>query len=202
MVVMTVGIEFREVAQRLTAEQFARAELPMKGNRAKCPACDHPDHFNLAFLRDGKAYCHKCHFVGDVVSLAAKTWHTSQMNAARTLNQEFHLGLSDGGPAPTILKQKQVERAAQLEEQREQEERWLTHCPRLLSSLDEFHAACEALRRYDPDDLSTPAAEQALARAAIAKAKLDDVWTDMTGNIPDYGNGVLLDLLTGQVMDT
>lgn len=194
-----MGIEFREVAQRLTCEEFARRELPMRGHRAKCPACDHPDHYNLAFLRDGKAYCHKCHFVGDVVSLAAKTWHTSQIDAARTLNQEFHLGLSDGGPDPAILKQRQLERAAAGEEQREREERWLTHCNRLLPCLDEFHAACADLRRYNPDDL-TPDGVQALTRAAVAKAQLDDVWNAMNG---DPEHDVLLDLLSGRVvMDT
>ena len=194
---MTVGIEFREVAQRLTCEQFARSgELPMKGNRAKCPACDHPDHYNLAFLRDGKAYCHKCHFVGDVVSLAAKTWGTSQMDAAQTLNREFSLGLSDGGPDTAVLKQRQLERLAQQEIQREREECWQAHCDKLLPCLDELHAAWNDLRRHG-DDLNSPDGVQALARAAVAKAQLDDVWNAMHGETDD---DVLLDLLTGRVV--
>ena len=199
-----MGIEFREVAQRLTCEQFARSgELPVKGNRAKCPACDHPDHYNLSFFRDGRCRCFKCAFTGDVVQLAAVTWHVSRVDAARTLNQEFHLGLSDGGPDPAILKQRQLERATQLEEQREREERWLTHCDKLTPALDEFHAACADLRRYNPDDL-TPDGVQALTRAAVAKAQLDDVWSAMCGEpVGDPEHDVLLDLLSGRVvMDT
>lgn len=164
------AIEFRDVARLLTCEQFARSELPMRSNRAKCPVCDRPDHYNLAFLRDGKAYCHKCHFVGDVVTLAAKTWHTSQMDAAHALNREFHLGLEDEAVNAEELERRRRdrERARDLQMLRRRAEaaEWSAACDAEL-------AARAAIERFTEADAETPAFELALKRLAAAQMQCE-----------------------------
>ena len=195
------GIEFKEIANRLTCEEFARRELPMKGNRAKCPF-HNGENYNLKFFPDGKCYCHKCHKSGDVVTLAAATWHVSQMDAAQTLNRQYNLGVSDGGPDPAIMKQRQLEQAARDAERQEQERRWLDGCTDLLAALDAYHAA---LTEKEHADMNTPEGTAAEARFKKAESRLGAVWFDMTGYIfPDDDNddnddGVFIDLLTGQV---
>ena len=102
------GIEFKQVADRLTAEQFARNHLRLRGNRAQCPFHG-GEHYNLQFFRDGKCHCHVCHRGGDVVALAAATWGTTQAEAAALLNDEYHLGLNGGGrPSAAVLEARQL----------------------------------------------------------------------------------------------
>lgn len=194
------GIEFREIANRLTCEEFARRELPMKGNRAKCPFHG-GEHYNLKFFRDGRCYCHTCHQAGDVVQLAAATWHVSQMDAARTLNRDFSLGVSDGGPDPALMKQRQQEQAAREKERQKRERLWVDSCDDLTSAINDFYVARAELSTYTETDMNTPNGMAALAHCLQAKAHMDEIWERMTGKKAIYDNddGVFIDLLTGQV---
>ena len=114
-VLSVAAIEFSDVAAALSCEQFARQELEMRGRRAKCPWCPNPEHYNLAFLPDGKAYCHKCHKGGDVVTLAAAVWHMSQREAAAELNTRFKLGLGAETVTAADLERRRAARQADRE---------------------------------------------------------------------------------------
>lgn len=165
------GIEFSDVARLLTAEQFARRELRMRGNRAQCPFHG-GTHYNLQFFRDGRCYCHVCHKAADVVQLAACVWHTSQLDAARLLNDEYRLGLVAETPTDEQRQERQREREL-LEQARQHEaESWAAAC-------DEERAAQSALERFTADDADRPEFIQALTRLATAQTALDVMWAGL-----------------------
>lgn len=163
------GIEFRAIAEALTAEQFARRNLPMRGNRAKCPFHG-GDNYNLQFFRDGKCYCHVCHKAGDVVTLAAATWHTSQQDAARQLNDVYHLGVT--AETMTAGERDQRERARrearELQQQAKQAEaqEWSAACA-------EERAAREAMARFTEADADKAEFDQALTRLCAAQMRCE-----------------------------
>lgn len=147
------GIEFADVAASLSCETFARRELRMRGNRAQCPFHG-GEHFNLAFFPDGKCYCHVCHKCGDVVTLAAATWHTNQRDAARMLNDEYRLGLSDDVSQDDLKRQRerrQRERDQREADERRQREAW----SKAADDLREAEAAAERLTIADADKPGT-----------------------------------------------
>ena len=91
------GIDFRAVAAAVTCRDFADRYMELRGGRARCPF--HGGHdFNLAFNRDGRCHCYVCMGDGarDVVGLAAAVWGTSQLDAAKRLNQEYGLQIAEG----------------------------------------------------------------------------------------------------------
>ena len=162
------GIDFREVAARLPAIDFARKHLPMdrKGIRARCPWCTGSAHFNLAFFaKDGKAYCHKCHGNGDVVALAAQTWHVTQLDAARMLDDEFHLCIQPGMPAGEELRRRRLER-----ERREAEAQAARAAG--AAAAEELREAEAAVAMFTPADADNPATWAAIARFSRAQ----DTW--------------------------
>lgn len=181
------GIEFQEIASRLTCEDFARHELQVNRNgRARCPFHG-GEHFNLKFFPDGRCYCHVCHRAADVVGLAAATWSTSQLEAARMLNDIFHLGVESSEPDAEAARHRQQEREEQERAQREREQRWLDHCPDFFPASDEYHAALADLGRYTASDMDTPEGTAALARCVAAKQAYYEVWRAMTGGDNDVG---------------
>ena len=155
------AIEFSDVAAALSCEQFARRELEMRGRRAKCPWCANPEHYNLAFLPDGRAYCHKCHKSGDVVTLAAQVWKVDQLTAARGLNDDFKLGLTASRPTDEQRRQRQRERDQREAEQQRQREEWA----RAADDLREAEQAADGLTLADADNPLTWAKVARLGRA-------------------------------------
>lgn len=96
---MPGGIEFREVARRVSCRDVLEAEgLEIHGDRAKCPFHG-GTHYNLKLFDDGRCYCHQCHRAGDAVQLASALWHVEQTTAAARLNQQFGLGLGLSEPS-------------------------------------------------------------------------------------------------------
>lgn len=181
-----MAIEFKEIAVRMTAEQFARHELQWRGNRAKCPFTPSEERYNLAFYRDGKCHCMACGRGGDVVTLAAATWGVSQMEAAQRLNDEYRLGVAATGIPSAAMRQRQLERELKEAEAQEREERWTSNCDDLLPVIDDFRAACRDLQQYvgdDPEDFDflSPEATAAFERCAIAEDRIAQVWARMTG---------------------
>ena len=157
------AIEFSDVAAALSCEQFARQELEMRGRRAKCPWCPNPEHYNLAFLPDGKAYCHKCHKGGDVVTLAAAVWHMSQREAAAELNTRFKLGL--GAETVTAADLERRRAARQADRERREAERAAVNAE--LGAAAEDLREAEAVAGTLTDD--TPETWAKVARLARAQ---------------------------------
>lgn len=159
------GIEFSDVARLLTCEQFARRELRMRGNRAQCPFHG-GERYNLAFYRDGKCYCHVCHKVADVVGLAAATWHTNQMDAARLLNDEYRLGLS--GSVPTDEQRRRRDREREAHERAALDER-----EQFKQAFDELFEARANIEKFTIADAEKPEFQAALIRLGKAQDKLE-----------------------------
>lgn len=170
---MSGGIEFAKVVKLLTAEQFARRELKMRGNRAQCPFHG-GEHYNLQFFSDGKCYCHVCHAGGDVVQLAAATWHTDRLTAAKQLNSEWRLGVCDtyvttAEQAAQRRVTREAERAQREHEAAEQRQRWATSC-------EAEREAQAKLERFTAADADKPEFDQALHQLATAQLRLDMMW--------------------------
>lgn len=166
---MTVaGIEFKDVARLLSCEQFAQREMRLRGKRAQCPF-HHGEHYNVTFNRDGTCHCFVCGRTADVVQLAAAVWHTSQMDAARMLNDDFNLGLTAEMPTDEQRQRRQRERARREAEQREQREAWTRAC-------DDEREARAKLARFTAADADKPEFDQALRQMAAAQTALDVMW--------------------------
>ena len=154
------GLEFADVAAALTAEQFARHEMQMRGKRAKCPFHG-GEHYNLQFFSDGKCYCHVCHKSADVVQLAAAVWHTNQLDAARLLNDDFNLGLTGSVPTDEQRRQRQRERDQREREAQRQREAWTA----AADDLREAERVTDGLTLADADNPATWAAVARLGKA-------------------------------------
>lgn len=166
------GIEFAEVAARLPAIEFARAAgLPMVGRgdrvRARCPFGHDERRFNLAFLPDGKSFCYSCGKPFDTVQLAARVWGMSQLDAARELNQAFHLGIADGTPSADERRQRQQARRTLEDQRREAARSWAAACEAEQETIS-------AMERFKPDDVGTPAHEKAWAAFCEAAKNIEN----------------------------
>lgn len=161
------GLEFADVAAALTCEQFARRELPMRGNRAKCPWCDNPTRYNLKV--DERCYCFSCHKTGDVVTLAAAVWHTNQLDAARQLNDEYRLGLTGSTPTDEQRQRRQREREQREEEAERQRREW-------GKAADDLREAERAAAGLVIEDADKPATWATVARLAAAQDKWNRLW--------------------------
>ena len=167
------GIEFREVARSLSAETFARRELRMRGNRARCPWCSSPSRYNLAFYPDGRCYCYSCHTLGDVVSLASTVWNVNQQEAAQMLNAEYRLGLdaTDASTVEALRRQRDRERQQRETEAREAREAWCRWC-------DAEREAQAAIERFTASDADKPEFLETLTRLCRAQTTLDAMAAD------------------------
>lgn len=173
------GIEFRDVATALSCREFAEAEgLRICGGRLQCPF--HGGHnFNLALVNGGqRVYCHKCGRSGDVVTLAAAVWRTSQRDAAVELNTRFNLGLT----GETLTAEERNRREAER-----QHERDLREAER-QADVNEWSAACDAERaaqaameRFTAADVDKAEFDQALRRLAAAQQRCDALQAARTG---------------------
>ena len=162
------GIEFSEIAARLSAEDFARRELPMKGNRAKCPF-HNGEHYNLQFFRDGKCYCHVCHKGGDVVTLASSVWHVSQKDAAEMLNDEYMLGLDGQTPTDEQRQRRQQERDRREAEYQQEREAW-------AAAADELRSTETAAQGFTLRDAESEATWAAVAKLGAAQDRWAAMW--------------------------
>lgn len=165
------GLEFAEVARVLSCADFARREMQVQGKRAQCPF-HNGRNYNLAFFDDGRCHCFKCGRTADVVQLAAAVWSTSQLDAARMLNDEFRLGLTDSTPTDEQRQRRQRERDRREEERREQREAWAKAC-------EAEQAAQAAIERFTVDDADKPEFSQALTRLCAAQTAADAMWAEM-----------------------
>lgn len=155
------GLEFADVARALTCEEFARHEMDLRGNRAKCPFHG-GEHFNLQFFkRDGRCHCHVCHRTADVVQLAAAVWNIGQLEAARQLNSEFNLGLMDGTPTDEQRQQRQRERERRAAAERAEREAG-------AAAAEELREAERAAAGFTVADADNPATWAAVARMGAA----------------------------------
>lgn len=154
------GIEFAELARALGCEEFARREMRMRGKRAQCPFHG-GEHFNLQFFDDGRCHCHVCHRTADVVQLAAAVWRTNQLDAARMLNDEFSLGLTDSTPTDEQRQRRQREREARAAAEQAERDEWGA----AADSLREAERATAAFTAADADKPSTWAAVAQLGKA-------------------------------------
>jgi len=162
------GLEFADVAQALTCEQFARREMSMRGNRAKCPFHG-GEHYNLQFFKDGRCYCHVCHKAGDVVTLAAAVWHVSQLDAARLLNDDFNLGLCAGSPTADERQRRQREREQREAAEQAARAEW-------CAAADDLREAEQATAGFTLDDADKPSTWAAIARLGAAQDKWHALW--------------------------
>lgn len=167
------GLEFADVARLVSAEQFAQREMKLVRGRAQCPFHG-GEHFNLQFFKDGRCFCHVCHKSADSVQLAAAVWHTSQVEAAQLLNDDFNLGLTGSTPTNEQRQQRQRDREARAAAEQAQRDEWGRLC-------DEERAAQTAIERYTVDDADTPAFNQALARLCAAQTAVDVMWAETIG---------------------
>ena len=97
-----MGALFDEVRQRITAEDAAREYGLLSGSRrfALCPWHEEKTpslHFSA---KTGRCFCYGCHAGGSAVDLTAKLFGLSPLDAARKLNNDFHLGIDAKGHAP------------------------------------------------------------------------------------------------------
>lgn len=157
------GIQFSEVAAKLSAERFARREMQMRGGRARCPWCsDGSARHNLAFYaRDGKCHCFRCGETSDVVGLAAQVWHVTQLDAARLLNEEFSLCIADSTPTDEQRQRRQNERKRREAAERAEREAW-------SAAADELREAEQAAAGLRIEDADNPATWAAVARMGAA----------------------------------
>lgn len=167
------GLEFADVARLVSAEQFAQREMKLVRGRAQCPFHG-GEHFNLAFYRDGRCHCFKCHKTADSVALASVVWHVSQVEAAQLLNDEYNLGLTGSVPTNEQRQQRQRDREARAAAEQARRDEWGRLC-------DEERAAQAAIERFTVDDADKPEFNQALARLCAAQTAVDVMWAETIG---------------------
>lgn len=167
-VVTMAGIEFKEIAARLPAAEFARHYLPMRGNRAKCPFNPDEQRYNVSFTRDGRAYCHACQRAKDVVQLAAATWGVSQIDAAKELNQVFNLGVMDSTPTEEEKQRRLQIREDAETKRREKARKWARAC-------EDEQLADAVMLAFREEDVGKPEFEQTWKRFCAAKRTVEDL---------------------------
>lgn len=173
------GIEFREIARRLSCAEFARAEMvTSRSGRAKCPwRSEHRD--NLKFNADGTCYCFACGRVADVVQLAAAVWATDQQTAARELNRRFNLGVScetmTAAERERLEMARAAERARAAEAKRVEALEW-------SKAADAVRDAERALERFGPEDADSPAFRAALRRYGPLRERWANIWATREQN--------------------
>jgi hypothetical protein len=163
------GIEFADVARLVSAEQFAQREMKLVRGRAQCPFHG-GEHYNLAFYRgDGRCHCFTCHKTADSVQLAAAVWHTSQVEAAQLLNEEFRLGLSaSDAPTAAVLAQRQREREERDRQREADRLEW-------GAAADNLRDAENALQGATVADAENPATWAKIARLAQAQLRWENL---------------------------
>lgn len=160
---------FDAIRDRVTAREAAQVYGLQFGRngRALCPWHDdrHPD---LAFYGN-HCYCHACHEGGDAVALTAQVFGLSMIEAARKINADFRLDLTDDNMPDD---QPRVNRA---EEQRkakaEFQQRWNFLC-------DVVHEADEQLEHMK-GGWESPMFITVLAARARADDELNMMWEDI-----------------------
>lgn len=97
-------IDYQEIKHRVSTEQAAikYGYDPDSRHRILCPF--HDDHKPSLMLYPGDRgwYCFVCGIGGDVVGFVSKLFHLSPHEAAKKLNDDFCLGMTDG-PAPSRM---------------------------------------------------------------------------------------------------
>ena len=167
------GVDFSAIRDAMSAEQFARRELSMKGRRARCPFHG-GTNFNLAFFDDGKCHCYKCGAGGDVVQLAAATWGLDQLDAARLLADELGISAGDAGGSWRDQRQRRQHERDQRGQEREQASRaWSRAC-------NQEREARQRLAMFTAADADRPEFIKALRMLADAQTMLDLLWAGVT----------------------
>ena len=87
---------FRQVRERVTAQEAARRyglAFDRRG-RARCPF--HDDRHPSMSFKDGRFRCWVCDIGGDAIDLTARLWGLDKLEAAKRLNEDFALALPLG----------------------------------------------------------------------------------------------------------
>lgn len=88
-------IDFRTIRERITAEDVAKfygAEFDRRG-WALCPF--HGDSHPSVSFKNGRFRCWSCGASGDALDYTARLFDLDSVHAARKLDSDFHLGLSN-----------------------------------------------------------------------------------------------------------
>lgn len=113
---------FEAVHDRVTAEEAARyygLDFNARG-QAVCPF-HHDTHPSMTF-KNGRFRCWACGAAGDSIDFVSKLFDSSPLDAAKRINADFSLGLSDKPAAPDDLEKRR--RAAEVAEKHRLFEHW------------------------------------------------------------------------------
>lgn len=170
------GIDFDAVSSALSCRDFAESEMELnRAGRARCPFHDGAS-FNLAFMPDGRCYCHACHRAGNSVQLAAAVWHLSELDAARELNERFRLGITTERLPASERARRDAERAAERARKAEELKRERAAWGR---AADNLRDAERDLWRYHIGDADKPEFCVALLRFSIAQDCWHNLWATL-----------------------
>lgn len=160
------GVDFEAIKAAISCAELARRELPMQGQRAKCPFDPRERRFNLAFLPDGGCYCYHCGKPRDVIQLAAAIWNVTDFDAAQMLAEELHIGPSTSIDVAAIRSARAAEAARKRAEKAAADATFAAAC-------DDERAAGEALAAMTAADADGEAFSALLRRLGRAQTTLD-----------------------------
>lgn len=169
---------FDSVRTAVTARQAAERyglQFDRAGRRARCIWHSPDRHPSLSF-KGGYCRCFACNNGGSSIDLVAKLFGLSALDAAKRLNEDFHLGL-DTAPArrsnaPTLFERKQVF----SQWRRAETEKWEQAISEAIQALSRFPCSDETWE--NPGFI---ASLRALARAQDELGQLDSMTFDEVG---------------------
>lgn len=174
------GISFKAVRDAVSVERLALHEgMTTRGGRIRCPFCGPgASRYNFKLNRDGSAYCFSCHKAVDAIDTAAHIWGMSKADAAKELNDIFHLGIeAEAVDAATLDRrrhQREAARLAEAEARAAEGKAWADAC-------EAERAAQQAIERFTMAEAGTPAFDQALRRLCEAQQRCDVLQAARTG---------------------
>lgn len=88
---------FEIIKERVTVPAAAE-NYGIISRNGMCRCLFHDDHTPSMKLYEKNYYCFGCKACGDVIALTARIFGTSQLDAAKRINEDFHLGLDMDKP--------------------------------------------------------------------------------------------------------
>lgn len=136
---------FREVRERVSAQDIARyygAEFDRRG-WCRCPF--HDDHHASMSFKNGRFRCWSCNVSGDAVDFTARLFGLKPLEAVRKLNDDFRLGLPlDKPPDVAAVRQRQ------------QDQRFLNEFMRWRDNMTKNLCECFRLAHLTMKEIQTP----------------------------------------------
>lgn len=163
---------FEAIRSRVTAEEVGRRyglHFDRSGKRAFCPWHDDGRHAALSFgRRDGGCHCFVCLNGGSCIDLAAKLLGVSIIDAAKTINADFGLGLDFGTPPPVRVGPSPAE--IQQARKEAKNRRWSMLCDVAREADAELRATADPNKSWDD-----PRFVQVLRAMAAANEQLENI---------------------------